>query len=59
MPLVSVDMMRAPCQLEAPVSDSDEDLALDVRNAECVRTIRLQVYRLQDWVKNVTKEKPQ
>lgn len=32
-----------------PVSDADEDLAVDLRNYECVRQLRLQVYRLQGW----------
>ena len=54
MPTISPDLMTPPCKLLAPSSDSDEDLAIDVQNAECVRQLRLRVFRLQDWVRNVT-----
>lgn len=37
--------------MEMPVSNADEDLAIDVQNMECVRKLRLQVYRLQGWVR--------
>lgn len=47
------DLMRPPCQMLPPVSDADEDLAVDVQNLECVRTLRLQVYRLQGWARIV------
>ena len=50
-PILQADLMRRPCQLEMPVSDADEDLAVDVQNMECVRKLRLQVYRLQGWVR--------
>ena len=40
--------------MEAPVANADEDLQIDLRNAECVRQLRLKVYRLQDWIRNVT-----
>lgn len=43
--------MVKPCQMEMPVSDADEDLAIDVQNMECVRKLRLQVYRLQGWAR--------
>lgn len=43
--------MVKPCQMETPVSDADEDLAVDLRNYECVRQLRLQVYRLQGWAR--------
>lgn len=46
--------MTPPCKLEAPVADADEDLAIDVRNAECTRQLRLRVFQLQDWIRNVT-----
>lgn len=51
---VDASLMVAPCKLSAPSADPDEDLAIDVHNAECVRQNRLKVYRLQDWVRNVT-----
>lgn len=56
LPPVDASLMVAPCKLSAPSSGSDEDLAIDVQNAECVRQNRLKVYRLQDWVRNVTTE---
>ena len=49
-------MMQPPCKLALPSSDADEDLAIDVRNAECVRQLRLKVLMLQDWVRNVMAE---
>lgn len=54
MPTPSPDMMSPPCQLQAPSSDADTDLAIDVQNAECTRQLRLRVFRLQDWVRNAT-----
>lgn len=50
-PYLPPDLMRPPCQMEMPVSDADEDLAVDIRNYECVRQLRLQVYRLQGWAR--------
>lgn len=52
------DLMRPPCQMLPPVSDADEDLAVDVQNLECVRTLRLQVYRLQSWIKIASEGEP-
>ena len=49
-------MMTPPCKLLPPSANADEDLSIDVQNAECVRQLRLKVYRLQDWVRNVTTE---
>ena len=43
--------MVKPCKMEMPVSDADEDLAVDLHNYECVRQLRLQVYRLQGWAR--------
>lgn len=43
--------MKPPCKMTPPVSDADEDLAIDVQNMECVRQLRLQVFRLQGWVR--------
>lgn len=54
LPPVDASLMVAPCKLSEPASDPDEDLAIDVQNAECVRQLRLKVYRLQDWVRSVT-----
>ena len=51
MPILSPALMVKPCQVEPPVSDADEDLAVDLRNYECVRQLRLQVYRLQGWAR--------
>lgn len=41
-----------------PVSNADEDLAVDVQNMECVRQLRLQVYRLQGWIKIASRVEP-
>ncbi len=57
LPPVPAEAMTPPCKLGAPSADADEDLQIDVANAECVRQLRLKVYRLQDWVKNVTESK--
>lgn len=46
-------MMHPPCKLAEPSSDADEDLAIDARNAECVRQLRLKVFMLQDYVRNI------
>ena len=54
LPPVDPQLMTAPCKLADAKADSDEDLSVDVQNAECVRQLRLKVYRLQDWIKNVT-----
>ena len=56
MPTPSPDMMTPPCKLLPPSANADEDLSIDVQNAECVRQLRLKVYQLQDWVRNVTTE---
>ena len=56
LPPVDASLMVAPCKLSAPTADPDTDLAIDVQNAECVRQLRLKVYRLQDWVRNATTE---
>ncbi len=55
LPPVPAEIMTRPCQLLLPSQKADEDLAIDVQNAECVRQLRLKVYRLQDWIKNVTR----
>ena len=46
-------MMQPPCKLTQPSSDADGDLAIDVQNAECVRQLRLKVFMLQDYVRNI------
>lgn len=46
-------MMQPPCKLALPSSDTGEDLAIDVQNAECVRQLRLKVFMLQDYVRNI------
>lgn len=46
-------MMQPPCKLVPPSSDADVDLAIDVQNAECVRQLRLKVFMLQDYVRNI------
>lgn len=56
LPPVDASLMVAPCKLVVPSANADEDLSIDVQNAECVRQLRLKVYRLQDWVRNVTTE---
>ena len=57
LPPVNPELLAAPCKLQAPSANSDEDLAIDVQNAECTRQLRLKVYRLQDWVRNATENK--
>ncbi len=54
LPPVNPELLAAPCKLLPPAANADEDLAIDVQNAECTRQLRLKVYRLQDWVRNVT-----
>ncbi|HID7510342.1 TPA: hypothetical protein ACXHW4_004241 [Enterobacter hormaechei] len=54
LPPVNPQLMTAPCKLGDAKADADEDLSVDAQNAECVRQLRLKVYRLQDWIKNVT-----
>lgn len=54
MPTPSPAMMAPPCKLLSPSANADEDLSIDVQNAECVRGLRLQVYRLQDYIRNIT-----
>ena len=56
MPTPSPAMMTPPCKLLPPSANADGDLSVDVQNAECVRQLRLKVYRLQDWVRNATTE---
>lgn len=51
---VDPQLMVQPCKLGDAKTDADEDLSVDVQNAECVRHLRLKVYRLQDWIRNVT-----
>ncbi|QFR58860.1 hypothetical protein QA025_gp08 [Salmonella virus VSe101] len=36
-----------------PSSDADEDLAVDAQNAECTRQLRLKVFRLQEYIRNI------
>lgn len=47
-------MMTPPCKLLPPSANADEDLSIDVQNAECTRQLRLRVFQLQDWIRNVT-----
>lgn len=56
LPPVDPVLMVAPCKMSAPSADPDADLAIDVQNAECARQLKLKVYRLQDWVRNVVAE---
>ncbi len=56
LPPVPAEIMIPPCKLLLPSHNADEDLAIDVQNAECTRQLRLKVYRLQDWIKNVTQK---
>lgn len=46
--------MTKPCKPLPPSADADEDLKIDVQNMECTRQLRLQVYRLQDYIRNIT-----
>lgn len=54
MPTPSPAMMTKPCQFQPAENDSDADLNADVQNMDCGRKLRLQVYQLQDWIRNVT-----
>lgn len=56
LPVVPAEIMTPPCKLLPPAASADDDLVVDVQNAECVRQLRLKVYRLQDWVRNVTQK---
>lgn len=56
LPPVPAEIMTKPCKNLRPSANPDEDLANDVQNAECTRQLRLKVYRLQDWVRNVTQK---
>lgn len=53
LPQVDPQLMAAPCKLSDAKTDADEDLSVDVQNAECVRQLRLKVYRLQDYIRNI------
>ncbi|EBS8537968.1 hypothetical protein CFK04_19615 [Salmonella enterica] len=53
LPTVDPQLMTAPCKLGDANADADEDLSVDVQNAECVRQLRLKVYRLQDYIRNI------
>ncbi|ADA82301.1 Rz-like spanin [Escherichia phage K1H] len=53
IPSPDTTMMQPPCKLALPSNDADEDLAIDVQNAECVRQLRLKVFMLQDYVRNI------
>lgn len=46
-------MMTPPCKLLPPSANADEDLSIDVQNAECTRQLRLRVFQLQDWIRNI------
>lgn len=54
LPPVDASLMVAPCKLGDAKADADEDLSVDVANADCTRQLRLKVFRLQDWIRNVT-----
>lgn len=54
LPVVPADIMAPPCKLLPPSAETDDDLSIDVQNAECTRQLRLKVFRLQDWIRNVT-----
>ncbi|WZE63752.1 Rz-like spanin [Salmonella phage vB_SalP_QS] len=53
IPSPDMTLMQPPCKLIPPSSDADEDLAIDVRNAECTRQLRLKVFRLQEYIRNI------
>ncbi|ENP2748026.1 hypothetical protein ACDF60_004520 [Salmonella enterica] len=53
LPPIYPQLMTAPCKLGDAKADADEDLSVDVQNAECVRQLRLKVYRLQDYIRNI------
>lgn len=43
--------MIKPCQPSNAGADSDSDLQSDVETMECVRVLRLTIYRWQAWYK--------
>ena len=44
--------MTAPCKASDAGKDSDEDLQTDKETAECLRELRLNIYRWQAWYKS-------
>lgn len=56
LPVLPAEIMTPPCKLMPPAVNADDDLAIDVQNAECTRQLRLKVFRLQDWIRNVTQK---
>ncbi|TMM93260.1 hypothetical protein FGD19_23985 [Salmonella enterica subsp. enterica serovar Typhimurium] len=53
IPSPDMTLMQPPCKMTLPSSDADEDLAVDVQNAECTRQLRLKVFRLQEYIRNI------
>lgn len=53
-PSLNQNLMTKPCQFQPAEKDSDADLNADVQNMACGRKLRLQVYQLQDWIRNAT-----
>ncbi|AFO12409.1 o-spanin [Salmonella phage Shelanagig] len=53
IPSPDMTLMQPPCKMALPSSDADEDLAVDVQNAECTRQLRLKVFRLQEYIRNI------
>ncbi|AXQ70267.1 hypothetical protein vst10_09 [Salmonella virus VSt10] len=53
IPSPDTTLMQPPCKMVLPSSDADEDLAVDVQNAECTRQLRLKVFRLQGYIRNI------
>lgn len=55
LPTPSADLMIEPCKASDAGKNSDEDLQSDLENMECMADLRLQVYRLQAYVTEITK----
>ncbi|TNV22764.1 hypothetical protein FH968_01575 [Buttiauxella sp. B2] len=51
LPIISQDLMTPPCRISNAAADSDGELIADKETAECVRELRLNIYRWQAWYK--------
>ena len=41
--------MQPPCKASTAGNNSDEDLQADIETAQCMRELRLNIYRWQAW----------
>lgn len=45
---------KEPCKAQPAAANADEDLNNDTLTLDCTRQLRLRVFQLQDWIRNVT-----